>query len=66
MAATLPDGIMIMSTENQIPPELEHKFRSEAMCELQAELKQEIPERLEKKFQEKVAIEKSKENERES
>ena len=45
---------MIMSTE-PIPPEIEYKLRSEAMCELQAELKQEIAERLEKKFQEKIA-----------
>lgn len=51
MEKALPDRM----TMNKIPPELEHKLRSESMCELQAELKQEIPDRLEKKYQEKLA-----------
>jgi len=59
MEKALPD-CMIMSTEFPIPPELEHRLRSEIMTELQAELKQEIPERLEQKYQARLALEKDK------
>jgi len=65
MEKALPN-FMIMSIHDPIPsdykgdPVLEHRFRSDAMAELQAELKQEIPERLEQKYQARLALEREK------